>query len=371
LDSVEKLITSQSQNPQLPSRTRIQTLDFLRGIAILGVIAIHAVQSFATQYGWLDVLFTQGKYGVQLFFYVSAITMCHMWVLRSSESYPIKKFYIRRVLRIAPMFLLAIPVYLVAHGTAPSYWSPEGIHTRQILMTALFLHGFWPDSLNSVVPGGWSISIEMTFYLLFPFVITWFKDSASKYLYLAIVLYLFNALIFNDVVANLLTKLYVTDSRSIVREFLHFNFINQCPIFLMGCFLYFSMKTESTKKYWFLIAAWLLIACLLKMKFGMGSFAFLLIYLSIGFGVFLAVSLSASFKPFEAIGRRSYSMYLTHFLILDALVLLSPFKVGLSMTLFAWIFSTLLSFYASKLIDNVVEKRFQELANKITASGKQ
>ena len=36
------------------------------------------------------------------------------------------------------------------------------------LSTAFFLHGLHPEAINSVIPGGWSIAVEMTFYLFFP-----------------------------------------------------------------------------------------------------------------------------------------------------------------------------------------------------------
>ena len=37
-----------------------------------------------------------------------------------------------------------------------------------MILTALFLHGWHPETINSVVPGGWSIAAETSFYLLLP-----------------------------------------------------------------------------------------------------------------------------------------------------------------------------------------------------------
>ena len=150
---------------------RNRSLDTLRGVAILGVLAVHTNQAVSSGVHQMDALLGWGRFGVQLFFLVSAFTMCYMWHERAGESERVRKFYIRRVLRIAPMFWLAIPTYLLLYGTGTSYWSPQGISALDIALTATFLHGWWPSSINAIVPGGWSIAVEMMFYLLFPFVI--------------------------------------------------------------------------------------------------------------------------------------------------------------------------------------------------------
>jgi peptidoglycan/LPS O-acetylase OafA/YrhL len=150
---------------------RSHELDFLRGLAIVSVLASHVSQAFPSGLRIVDFVFSSGWVGANVFYFVSALTMCLMWTQREGESHPASKFYIRSFLRIAPLFWLAIPLYLALNGTGPSYDAPNGIGPVQVILTALFLHGFWPDSINSVVPGDWSIAAEMTFYLVFPFVI--------------------------------------------------------------------------------------------------------------------------------------------------------------------------------------------------------
>jgi exopolysaccharide production protein ExoZ len=67
----------------------------------------------------VDFVFSSGWVGVNVFYFVSAMTMCLMWTQRETESHPTRKFYIRRFLRIAPLFWLAIPLYLVRHRPKP------------------------------------------------------------------------------------------------------------------------------------------------------------------------------------------------------------------------------------------------------------
>ncbi len=67
------------------SNLRLQSLDFLRGIAILGVIAVHTSQAFPSM---LDPFLAYGRFGVQLFYFISAFTMCYMWEKRHGRKPP-------------------------------------------------------------------------------------------------------------------------------------------------------------------------------------------------------------------------------------------------------------------------------------------
>lgn len=215
---------------QESSPVRLRTFDFLRGLAILGVIIVHASQSFPSQISGIDFVARLGRFGVQLFFFISALTMCYMWKLREDENNPVKNFYIRRFFRIAPLFWIAIPVYLFINGYEKNYWAPEGIGALQIFLTATFLHGFWPNSINSIVPGRWSIAVEITFYALFPLFILKIKRK-GVYLLLAFITWVFNVFVFRDFIQSFLTNHYDTSSTTIIKDYLKLNFINQAPIF--------------------------------------------------------------------------------------------------------------------------------------------
>ena len=133
------------------------------------VIAVHSSQYFNDLSPTTKALADQGARGVQLFFVASAMTLCMSWKARHDGA---PAFYIRRFFRIAPMFYLALPVFLYFRGWGPSMYAPDGIGLRHVMMTATFTHGFMPDTITSVVPGSWSIADEMMFYAIFPLLMT-------------------------------------------------------------------------------------------------------------------------------------------------------------------------------------------------------
>ena len=148
-------------------------VDALRGLALLGVVLVHTGQRVTELSPRTAEVTSYGAFGVHLFFVASAFTLFLSLHRRSrSETRPTLNYFLRRVFRIAPLFWLAIPFYLVWNGAGPQYWAPHGITRMDVLATAAFVNGWNPTAINSVVPGGWSIAVEMNFYLLVPFLFT-------------------------------------------------------------------------------------------------------------------------------------------------------------------------------------------------------
>ncbi|MCS3727637.1 acyltransferase family protein [Bradyrhizobium betae] len=347
--------------------SRSHSLDFLRGLAILGVVAIHVSQSFPSNIHAVDYAFMCGWTGVNVFYFVSAITMCLMWT-RRLEANPTRKFYIRRTLRIAPLFWLAIPFYLVVNGTGPSANAPNGIGPLQVILTATFLHGFWPDSVNSVVPGDWSIAAEMTFYLIFPFLITAFGSRRHLYLALAIVLHLINVDLFKPWAFELFSAYYGPGNDSFVWSTLHISFLNQLPVFLVGCALFFSLRDGFAKSDAAIYAAFIALSFMANRASGAHEFNYLMINLALGAGVVGCIRFAIRWQPIEALGRNSYSMYLSHFAVIFGLRQIWPFADGLVSLLIVYAVTTALSYLVARATWHLVERHAQDLAHRLTAS---
>ena len=290
-------------------RDRLSSLDSCRGVAILMVVAFH-VSVIYRPAAWLGQLAIFGNLGVQLFFLVSAVTMCLMWDQRREESQRTLKFYIRRFLRIAPLFWFAIVFYTLAWHVSPDGGCLQGITWFQVATTSIFLHTFFPSATNSVVPGGWSIGIEMGFYLVFPLLALVPKDRLPSFSFAAYV-------ILGLLGTAMAERLGSGDGYAI---FLYYSFLTQLPIFPIGMFVYGVTHQEVTlsKKYigaWIIL--WLVIAVIAKLKFHWNSrplFWFEVMVLATAVGSSIRWNLATKWLAY--VGRLSYSMYLFHFAVL-------------------------------------------------------
>ena len=137
------------------------------------MLLVHTGQYVAGLPATVMTVTNAGAFGVQLFFVASAFTLFSSLAQRSrSEARPTLNYFLRRLFRIAPPFWLAILFYVWRDGMGSRSWAPHGIRPATVLATAAFAHGWTPTMINSVVPGGWSIAVEMNFYLIVPILFT-------------------------------------------------------------------------------------------------------------------------------------------------------------------------------------------------------
>src|SRR6478735_102007 len=172
---------------------KLRYIDTLRGLAILAVIIVHC--SIYGNNEFLPSIFKSivysGLHGVQLFYVVSAFTMFLTLHSRDGkEEFLWPKFFIRRFFRIAPMYFVGICYFLWQDGFGQRYWLGDADHitSLNILSNFLFIHGFNPYWITSVVPGGWSIADEMLFYCLIPFLFLKIKNAQQAFCFVLVTL---------------------------------------------------------------------------------------------------------------------------------------------------------------------------------------
>jgi len=98
-------------------------------------------------------------------------------------------------------------------------------------MTIFFVHGLLPDTITSVVPGGWSIAVEMMFYATFPLLML--QITSTRRAVVAVVA----CLIFDAALHALIVHLaneQSADWREVYLNFGKLYFIHQMPCFLLG-----------------------------------------------------------------------------------------------------------------------------------------
>lgn len=298
-------------------------IDALRGYAILAVLLVHSAQSVPPLSPFLLFLRNHGSFGVQLFYVVSAFALFMSWHFRSEhERSPTRNFFIRRFFRIAPMFYLAIAIYLIDYGLAARYWAPNGVEWWFVAATALLGHGLHPETINSVVPGGWSVAAEMGFYLLLPLLFRGINNLGAALGLVAVSLVVY--VVSQSMIDAFFAGVYPPAQQYLITSFKHQNFLAQLPVFAAGIAAYFLARDYSRNRR-IAVAASALLAALLLLALLFPDAPMLHNHLSIGAMLALFTFVLACF-PVKLIanrfcifiGRISFSIYLMQFVVIDA-----------------------------------------------------
>lgn len=321
---------------------KFEWIDLLRGVAILNVIAVHSAINVQGLNSFTIYIFNYGQMGVQLFFVVSAITLCLSMQQRNESSF--YNFYVRRYFRIAPLYYIAIGLYFV-WLVFKDYWSnrpfevPNEYSLKYVLANFFFVHGFFPDGYNSSVPGGWSISTEMMFYLTFPFLFliqkkTQFKKLIIFAVALSVSLLIIKCLLIYQLQVKLILSGYISTFK-INYEFINLSILNQMSVFLIGILTYRLIYIEKLMiNSWYLIIAFIftVFSCILLnsiwIQYNPASTYIYPVLSAASFSI-LALKFS-SYSNFNStisrclikIGKYSFSIYVFHFLVLDIVVFL-------------------------------------------------
>lgn len=167
----------------------IRGFDGIRGISILLVLMSHLAvnrwlpdNAFVREVYW--GLFS-GEMGVSIFFTLSGFLITNLLLLELERtgSIDLRKFYIRRFLRLLPPLVVFILVnaVLMALGLV-EVWAPG------LLVCFFYLYNFIPKThFDSALGHTWSLAVEEQFYLLWPLALRTLRVRTSIVLALAVV----------------------------------------------------------------------------------------------------------------------------------------------------------------------------------------
>jgi peptidoglycan/LPS O-acetylase OafA/YrhL len=147
------------------SQSRVTALDGVRGLAISLVLLAHVFpfQARSVPERVLLVLTSTGWIGVQLFFVLSGFLLIGILVDEKGSVFYFQRFYIRRVLRIFPIyfvFLVALSTILAIRPALGGicYWTYTA-NFKDLIPNCSQIEALGPL---------WSLSVEEQFYLLLP-----------------------------------------------------------------------------------------------------------------------------------------------------------------------------------------------------------
>jgi peptidoglycan/LPS O-acetylase OafA/YrhL len=308
-------------------------LDVLRFFAFVSVFLFHGLPGveIANHAGWSRLAASgfgsfkeAGSFGVCLFFVLSSflITQLLMRERLNTGTVHVKAFYIRRILRIWPLYFAFLFVgYLFGHVV------PEWRLEVSRLAAFMALVGNWYVAAFGVSPSPiaplWSISIEEQFYLTWP----WLAKAAGRRGVLVTSVLLLPM--------SCLAIYFIARSGRGASQVIWFSSVVQFEFFALGALTALLLKdrvphwSSGLRLCFLILSATLWIAAegffhLRESVLDSGPISYLIGYQFVGLGCVLLLVGFLGMRPewvprqLVYLGKISYGLYVFHYLCLDA-----------------------------------------------------
>ena len=341
----------------------IDSLQVLRGVAALIVLVHHSLgtirnpKNYDTTFLW-DV-FSTGQFGVDIFFVLSGFIIFLTNFKPTGSLVGLANYSLKRTLRIYPVYWVVCIAYFLPYYLVPGF----GDSNNKSLLHGIYSFFLFPTNGNPALGVAWTLQFEMMFYMLFlPFV---FNRRLG---------WIFWSLL---AVFAVSFSLRGHEFKSPAMEQL---FSLRILEFLMGgvvCVV--SQKFPSRKGDWFTIGGILamIVMVFCELKFGKRNISNIFLYYALAssfliYGLASMAKLGQGVRQFPrwlmALGAYSYSIYLVHRPVQQALVKisvkltggdLSAFFVGL-ITVGVILFSLLIGCLIGKLVEVPSQRYFRK-----------
>lgn len=153
-----------------------RNLDGLRFLGALAIILLH-IEGIKKRHGrdllpGIDDLFTNGNHIVSLFFVLSGFLITYLLLKEKQETGNInlKKFYVRRILKIWPLYILiGLLGFFVLPHLSQGFGILHGRYGNYVWLSCILYFLFLPPFATSEgIGAAWSVRVEEFFYLLWP-----------------------------------------------------------------------------------------------------------------------------------------------------------------------------------------------------------
>ncbi len=335
-------VTLKSALKSLSKSQQFKSLDGLRAIAILLVLVTHICQRIpGVSYirwnvEWATPLYN-GWVGVDLFFVLSGFLIGHALIKAlKNNAFSVINFYIQRFFRIIPAYFVVIALIVLLQHFHHQAYLPE-FHQKDILLNLGLVTDYFASNIG--IPS-WSLSIEEHFYLLLPFFLILIRKTETRTQWIIL-------LIFAALIARMLTyRIYSIGENfpnAALMKIIYYPFHNRMDALAVGVLvaLLFDYVTDSrlfrliSCSLGGLLVGFVLLTGALQGGFFYTTIQYTLICLGFG-GILMSVLKSTSGNSkvqavlssffWVPIARISYSVYLTHLLVIAILAHFIAFK---------------------------------------------
>jgi peptidoglycan/LPS O-acetylase OafA/YrhL len=191
--------------PANQTRIFFPNLDGLRFICFFAVFLHHCYLSYFSYlqnsspgfYATQAFLFKYGTLGVNFFFVLSGFLITYLLIKEKevTGTVHIGKFYVRRILRIWPLYYLIVVLGFVLLPMLKQMTGEASPPENADLWSYIFFVGnfdymnTWPVKPEAIVLSVlWSVCVEEQFYLLWPVLLRFVPVKGYKYVFLAVIL---------------------------------------------------------------------------------------------------------------------------------------------------------------------------------------
>jgi peptidoglycan/LPS O-acetylase OafA/YrhL len=144
-------------------KSKIHSLDFLRGIAVLAVCFCHfalPISGGPTAPGLFNWLYNYGKFGVEIFFVISGFVIPYSLYRGSYVIDYYFKFLWKRIIRLHPPYLISLLLTLII-----SYASHKARHVSYNETPLTIIQSLFYYHIPSDNPVYWTLRVEAEYYI--------------------------------------------------------------------------------------------------------------------------------------------------------------------------------------------------------------
>jgi peptidoglycan/LPS O-acetylase OafA/YrhL len=173
-------------------KNKLYSIQLIRFIAVFLVVLVHCIDRMNRYFDAPEHIFSFyyfdvfGRAGVDIFFVISGFVMMYISNKAITENtFNLKVFLIKRALRVIPIYWLITGIISMLLIFYPSVFYNTTTDVFHTLGSYFFIPIASPEGKYAPLLGvGWTLNLEMFFYLIFGIFLFFKGQQASKFIFL-------------------------------------------------------------------------------------------------------------------------------------------------------------------------------------------